>query len=340
MEQNNVKLFHCTGDIDQRKPFNFGCNNIDNQNDYQLFCLNQMFPHQITLRINKRLHTDEDKQRLARIKRGLFDMGKPVNVFKENNIKIVTKMSQVKITENICLFNFRCDQVNKHIAKNVVKKLGFHEGMNIVCKSHYKTTKIRLYVNYRYVIKSIEDNKVIINEPVDDIDIHITHEILNKHFKLPYANTCDSMQGLSIDDKITIFDCNTPYVDRFFIWTALTRATDLNNVQIFEHSVKELMSLKKSWVRLYFNQKVQGYKHQDKKAGRQYNNEDYIDPEWFKIQYRDHKNCPSCNKLFEVSILEDNKVTSNITADRIDNKQPHTISNCQLMCTKCNVTKR
>ena len=82
---------------------------------------------------------------------------------------------------------------------------------------------------------------------------------------MPYANTCDSVQGLSIDNKITIFDCNTPYVDRYFIWTALTRSTDLNNVQIYKHSKEEVMSLKRSWVRLYFNQKIQGYKQQDKK---------------------------------------------------------------------------
>ena len=82
---------------------------------------------------------------------------------------------------------------------------------------------------------------------------------------MPYANTCDSVQGLSIDNKITIFDCKTPYVDRYFIWRALTRSTDLNNVQIYEHSKEEVMSLKRSWVRLYFNQKIQGYKQQDKK---------------------------------------------------------------------------
>ena len=35
--------------------------------------------------------------------------------------------------------------------------------------------------------------------------------------------------------------------------------------------------------------------------------------------------------LFEVSILE-NKVTSNVTANRMDNKQPYAISNCHLMC--------
>ena len=37
---------------------------------------------------------------------------------------------------------------------------------------------------------------------------------LIKHFKLPYANTRDSVQGLSgKSKKITILGCITPYVD-------------------------------------------------------------------------------------------------------------------------------
>ena len=341
MEQNNDKRYLCTGDIDQRKPFNFGCNNVDNQNEYQLFCVNQMFPDQITLRINKRLKHDEDKVGLIGLKEDILDITKnPIETFKKHDMKIINKMKDVDTTNNICLFNFRCDQVNKHVSKNIIKKDGFYTGMDVVCKSHYKSKNIRLYVNYYYTIKSIKKNEIIIHEQLDNNDISLTYKVFNKHFKMPYANTCDSVQGLSIDNKITIFDCNTPYVDRYFIWTALTRSTDLNNVQIYEHSKEEVMSLKRSWVRLYFNQKIQGYKQQDKKNGRQHNSDDYIDPEWFKLQYRTNKKCPLCNVSFEVSILEDNKVTSNITADRIDNNKPHIKSNCKLACVSCNVANR
>ena len=139
------------------------------------------------------------------------------------------------------------------MSKNIIKKDGFYEGMEVVCKSHYKSKNIRLYVNYHYTIKSIKKNEIIIHEQLDNNDISLTYKVFNKHFKMPYANTSDSVQGLNIDNKITIFDCNTPYVDRYFIWTALTRSTDLNNVQIYEHSKEEVMSLKRSWVRLYFN---------------------------------------------------------------------------------------
>ena len=341
MEQNNDKQFLCTGDIDQRKPFNFGCNNIDNQNEYQLSCINQMFPDQITLKINKRLKHEGDKTKLKILKEDILDITKnPINTFKKHNIKIINRMKDVDTTNNICLFNFRCDQVNNHISKNIIKRDGYYTGMDVICKSHYKSKYIKLYVNYHYTIKLIKKNQIIIHEPLDNNDITLTYDIFNKHFKMPYANTCDSVQGLSIDNKITIFDCNTPYVDRYFIWTALTRSTNLNNVQIYEHSKEEVMSLKRSWVKLYLNKKIQGYKQQDKKSGRQHNSDDYIDSEWFKLQYRNNKKCPLCNTLFEVSILEDNKVTSNITADRIDNNKSHIKSNCNLVCVSCNVAKR
>ena len=160
MEENKVIRFHCTGDINQRKPFNFGCNNVEDQNEYQLFCLNQMFTDQITLKTNKRLKSEEDKKRLIQIKNDIFDLNKkPIDTFKKHGIKVINSMKDVNTTQNICLFNFRCDQVNNHVSKNIVKRDRFYEGMDVVCKSHYKTTKIRLYVNYRYKIKKIEERE-------------------------------------------------------------------------------------------------------------------------------------------------------------------------------------
>ena len=143
MEQNNDKRYLCTGDIDQRKPFNFGCNNIDNQNEYQLFCVSQMFPDQITLKINKRLKHDKDKVKLIKLKEDILNITEnPIEIFKKHGMKIINKMKDVDTTNNICLFNFRCDQVNKHVSKNIIKKDGFYEGMEVVCKSHYKSKNI------------------------------------------------------------------------------------------------------------------------------------------------------------------------------------------------------
>lgn len=158
MENNQNKLYYCTGDIDQRKPFTLCCNNIEDKDKYQLSCINQMFKDQITLKENKRLKSEDDKKRLIQLKNYIFNSNKKViDTFKKHGIKTINDMKQVSTTKNICLFNFRCDQVNKNIAKHVIKKDGFYKGLEIVCKllhtiatMMYKTSNIRLYVNYHY----------------------------------------------------------------------------------------------------------------------------------------------------------------------------------------------
>ena len=91
-----------------------------------------------------------------------------------------------------------------------------------------------------------------------------------RHFQLPYCNTCYSMQSATITEKYTVFDCNTPYVDRNFIWTALTRATDLKNITIFEHSIEECQVLEESKKKQKITLKIEGYKAQDKQAKRSF----------------------------------------------------------------------
>ena len=80
--------------------------------------------------------------------------------------------------------------------------------------------------------------KVTILEPVQNRSMTITIDKLIKHFKLPYANTYDSVQGLSLSKKnydflFAIYHKN--YFDRcFFMWIALRRKRDLKIVQVFK----------------------------------------------------------------------------------------------------------
>ena len=48
-------------------------------------------------------------------------------------------------------------------------------------------------------------------------------DFLSTYFKLEYASTCHSSQGLTIDNAITIFDVNTCYTDREYIYTVVSR---------------------------------------------------------------------------------------------------------------------
>ena len=308
--------------------------------------MNKVFPNQITLKINKRVKTAKQRKILNKLKEDIFDKKKnPIDIFRQHKFKIINHMSQLKTTQNICYFNFRAEEINRHVHDNLVVKpkehvikikgVEYYPELNIVCRKHYKKEGIHLIVNYVYKIVFINDKKFIIMDEFEGSTFTLDINLM-KYFKLEYASTVHSVQGMSIEEPITIFDTNTPYVNRKFIWTALTRATDLDNVTIYEHSSEEVKALASSKVEQYFKLKVEGYKAQDKKANREYDDEDYISAPWIKEQFLTCKACPTCRKLFERSLDAHNDVKTNITADRIDNKIAHVKNNCKLVCIECN----
>ena len=150
----------------------------------------------------------------------------------------------------------------KHI---IIEGIAYYEGLELICKKHYKNTNQRLYVNYSYIIKSIDSKKFTITEPVDNIEMTFDIDKLT-HFKLPYCSTCHSCQGLTKSEEMIIFDCNTPYVSRKYIWTAITRSTELKNITIFEHPADEIEALTIARQNQYFKFKINNYIRQDKEA--------------------------------------------------------------------------
>ena len=82
----------------------------------------------------------------------------------------------------------------------------------------------------------------------------------------------------------------------------------------------------------YLKNKIDGYKTQDKKAGRVIN--DYITAKWC-IDHLKAK-CEKCSTPFNIDI-EQGKISTNFTAQRIDNNVAHEIDNIIAFCTYCNV---
>ncbi|HRP37714.1 MAG TPA: hypothetical protein PLS50_07960, partial [Candidatus Dojkabacteria bacterium] len=304
-----------------------------------------------------RLKTDEQRQQLTQLQKDVFDPTKNIiQTLKRFGFKIITNMTDVTTRKNICYFNFRREIVNSHIHKLIkdkpkhkvrVDKFDYWPGMEITCKEHFKDKGKKLFVNYVYTITYINNETFTVQDIAEGTTMTLPLSQLTKHFSQPYANTCHSVQGLSLDVPITIFDVNTPYADRYFVWTALTRATDFNNVTIFEHSVDDVVKLRQQKVKQYFKKKVEDYKKQDKKSGRWKPDkegkfqeiEDYIDEDWFNDEYSKLKTkvCAACNVPYDPPHIDHNaNVTSTITADRINNKLSHTKSNCRLLCIKCN----
>ena len=273
-----------------------------------------------------------------------------LNTLKKHGFRVITKMSQLNSTQNICYFNYRTNQVNKYVHKKLIKapkntttvdNTQYWKDLELVLKSQKnKINGIRLFINYTYQITSINNKQFTVRDPVENISVTTPIEMMDR-FKLPYASTCHSVQGLSIDGPVTIFDVNTPHVDRYFVWTALTRATDFSNVTIFEHSESEIQTLQSCKIKQYFQGKVNGYKHQDKIAIREWKPSDYVTVDWINDTYSSMEvcSCIVCKTPYEAAVTENGTVTSNITVDRIDNTKAHTKDNIRLCCVTCNVTK-
>ena len=370
-------IITATGDSDQNEPFDYIPNNIKDIDIYLNDCINIMFKDQIYLKINKRCKTEEDKQKIYQLKEDIFNPNlKLIDIFKKYNFNLiyedndnVNKYNNVKTIKNICYFNKRSSEVDKYVHNNLItipnnyiliNNIKYWKGMILICREHFISKRkqneikkdyiddkegykylhnFRLYKNYNYIIDDIKDNKILLKEPVKKIKFYININQIN-YFKLPYSKTGHSLQGSTINDKITIFDTNTPYVNRKWIWTAITRASDLNNINIFIHSDNEIKNLTIRRLNQYFKLKIDGYISQDKKTNK-YNPDNYINLEWFKEVIENIDNdtpfyCSKCHNKYELYLDYNNNVHSNISAERIDCSKGHNLDNIKLWCVDCN----
>ena len=140
--------------------------------------------------------------------------------------------------------------------------------------------------------------------------------------------------------KFVFLICNTPYVDRNFIWTAITRARDLKNVIYFHHCKDEIKRLEETRKIQYLKMKINYYNIQDMDDKRDFQCDLYIIVPWFTEVIKNTDICSLCGNSFYMVLYGDNNVMCNITADRILNEIPHHKENCHLLCQYCNRWKK
>lgn len=356
MNTHNDIYFYATGDTKQNKPFAHGLNNIPDIEKYLNRCISIMFPNQIVLKEIKRLNNENDKMRIQNLYDDLFNHHmNPIEAIKKANINTIDNINQLKTTKNICYFNFRRSILNDRVYKNFIQKpkendknylefgdLKITKGFELICKDYFKNNKSKFFRNYLYKIMNIDyDNDTwTLLEPVSKqtYELPYTSDIVTK-FTLPYAQTCHSVQGLSISEPITIFDCNTPYVDINFIWTAITRCRDLNNVTVFIHSEKEVLKLNDAKIKQHHSLKIDSYKNQDRKAKRKVIEKEYVNHDWILKKLEESNECPYCHCSLYTILHDNNQIDSNISINRVNSELPHTMKNCQLTCSYCNMSK-
>lgn len=209
----------------------------------------------------------------------------------------------------------------------------YYKGLELICRAHNQ--KPKLFVNYSYFIDDFDEQTFTIFDDIANEKYTLDKQML-ENFTLPYAATCHAVQGLSMGELTTVFDANLPYVDRYWIWVAITRCRDLDKLVVFEHDEKTVAPFTKYKMLQYFREKVSGYKSQDKEARREFNKEEYVSEEWILEQFEKFPSCPSCPRPLKLSFDE---FECNFAVDRLDSNFPHHKSNCRLLCNQCNREK-
>ena len=94
-----------------------------------------------------------------------------------------------------------------------------------------KTEGKRFNVNFRYLMEKTNKNTFHITNIKSGEKFTTDEYTLDKHFRHSYCATCHSSQGASINGKITVHEWEKFYiVSRKWLWCAITRCVDLNNV--------------------------------------------------------------------------------------------------------------
>ena len=328
MEQNPDKKYICTGDLNQTEAIGYKGRSNEIAHNIKI-----LFPNELSLSVNKRMASQEDRNKLAMLKEEIFSCKdcKFMKILRKYGFNIIDKYEDVQTVKNIAFYRKTCDKINNHVHYNILKNTQlFVEGATILVSKFFKIGKVSFNTNIAYKIVSLDENNAIIEDIVENNTFKITLACLNKNFKLPYCMTVDSAQGTTIPEKITIFNVGSAFVNAKYLWTMITRATSFENVTIFKHSADELTRWGYGYLAVNFSQKIPAYKEQDAFANRIYNDNDYITPKWFIDCLQESLHCKYCAKLFTVDDI------TTITANRIDNSIAHTVNNCELCCLHCN----
>jgi len=180
---------------------------------------------------------------------------------------------------------------------------------------------------YEYEVIATKNDYLMISY---NVLIELNLKFIRSNFVHSYCRTCHSLQGMTLNDNITIFDYSLPFVTRKWLWVAITRTTSLNKVRFYDGRDG---GFNMALLNKYFHQKVNQYVEQDKKAKRNIDMTNYINVEW--LHQNINKGCVRCSNPFNLSFTKCS-VKSDISANRIDNELAHTIHNLEPMCVSWN----
>ena len=328
MAENKDKTFFATGDENQNKPIETLA--MKKKKEYYNSIVSSMFPNSICLHDNKRCTSKEDQAKMKLITkmiRNAESKEELMNILL-TNFQQISKPEDIKTLKNVVALNATASWVNGLIHEPIDNEV-YYEGLELICKQSLKFGKIRSCVNGTYQIINIEDDVFTLTDWDNTFDV--SKEMIKAHFSLPYARTCHSYQGMSEDEALTIFDIQHFMVDNDWVYTAITRATSLSQIYIYTGSYPYQDSLKK--LKWEITKRIDAHKTSDALNDKPFFGK-YVSVEWVLKKLKKCKMCKFCNKHFDASNPE------SFSIDRKDNNIGHIEMNCQIICRRCNVSKK
>jgi hypothetical protein len=318
--------FNATGDEYQNNPIDDLC--VANPKEYYNKIVLSLFPNYITLKENKRCQSADDRVKIKSMTHEILatdNKKQIIQIFKDYGVNLITKPEDIITKRNICGTNASSNWVNNLIYKKYHGEKKYFVGQELICRKTINSAHYRTFVNYTYTVMNIATDTFTLDDGEIEFDIPVA--IIHQHFNLPYAQTCHSAQGMGIEEAITIFDLDEWFVDNSWVYTAITRVVSLDNLNIYVGSIGDN---KMDRIR-QIDGMIRGHMEADK--NREIVGE-YITIEWVQEKLKKTKTCKYCKNHLDTS------GSQCFSIDRIDNNIAHTESNCQIICLKCNVSKK
>ena len=335
VKNNPDKIIIGAGDTKQLQPIN-DLTNTQPHDQYADQCIDKIFKYSIYLKIPKRVSDDEQRKKLDDAYTDMWIKEMPVDKWVEKHARYTSEINPHHM--NIAYTNIRCKSVSDEVRRKLGKKGLYEVGEELICRLYLKTDEgAKFNANIRYKFLCINSSGIII-ENIKDKKKHIlTEELLNKHFRYGYCATCHSCQGASINNNIVIHEWDKNYlVSREWFWTAYTRARDFNKVAFFKNEKAE-EKMEQQLLINYLKNKIDGYKKQDLKAGRELNENNFVDVNFCMERLKG--TCQKCGGDFHIEIKK-GALSSNFTCQRVDNNFSHTKDNCVAYCNYCNCSSK
>ena len=335
VKNNPDKIIIGAGDTKQLQPIN-DLTNTQPHDIYADMCIDKIFKYSMYLKISKRVSDDEQRKKLDDAYTDMWIKEMPVDKWVEKHARYTSEINPHHM--NIAYTNIRCKSVSDEVRRKLGKKGLYEVGEEMICRLYLKTDEgAKFNANIRYKILCINSRGITIENIKDKKKYTLTEELLNKHFRYGYCATCHSCQGASINNNIVIHEWDRSYlVSREWIWTAYTRARDFNKVAFSKNEEVE-EKMEKQLLINYLKNKIEGYKKQDMKAGRELNENNFVDVNFCMERLKG--TCQKCGGDFHIEIKK-GALSSNFTCQRVDNNFSHTKDNCVAYCNYCNCSSK